>query len=241
MIEQQKRMVTSLCWGAVVFGLMLANCSMVNAQQQVVTSVPFQTMGTNYFENNQIGFSFGGRDFFANVNPGGVLPPFAQGDVNSGVSGGFRQSFGNGVSGNLRFNFAQGSSRSMTSTTPSLTTMNGYPGSISSQTVRPFVTGIVPVVGGYPTMPDHVGTSQRIIANQVQAVSAANAQVHNKKLFDTIRRAENAQQQGEVRMARANYLNAIRMAGEPLRSELRQRMTAMLKQNRSGSSRAAKR
>ena len=54
----------------------------------------------------------------------------------------------------------------MTSEIPSVTSMNGYGGSISNTTIRPFVTGFIPVVGGgggpsgilvmprYPTMAD---------------------------------------------------------------------------------------
>ena len=47
--------------------------------------------------------------------------------------GGFGFGFGGGgVSGSLGFQLGQSSSRSIVSTTPSLTTTNGYPGSISS-------------------------------------------------------------------------------------------------------------
>jgi hypothetical protein len=43
----------------------------------------------------------------------------------------------------------QGSSRSLNSQAVSLTTLNGTPGFISATTQRPFVTGWIPVVGGY--------------------------------------------------------------------------------------------
>jgi hypothetical protein len=43
----------------------------------------------------------------------------------------------------------QGSTRSLTSTSASVTTMNGVPGFISATTLRPFVTGLIPVVGDY--------------------------------------------------------------------------------------------
>src|SRR5687768_8483149 len=43
----------------------------------------------------------------------------------------------------------QGSSRSLNSQAVSLTTLNGAPGFISATTQRPFVTGLIPVVGDY--------------------------------------------------------------------------------------------
>ena len=45
--------------------------------------------------------------------------------------------------------FDQGSMRSLTSTSASVTTMNGAPGFISATTQRPFVLGLIPVVGDY--------------------------------------------------------------------------------------------
>ena len=49
----------------------------------------------------------------------------------------------------VRLNFGRGSSRTISSTTPSLTVQNGFGGSIFSGQWRPFVTGVTPVVGGY--------------------------------------------------------------------------------------------
>lgn len=50
-------------------------------------------------------------------------------------------------SGNFGFNASRGSSRTSSTTTPSLTTQNGFGGSLFSGQVSPFVTGVVPVVG----------------------------------------------------------------------------------------------
>ncbi len=109
--------------------------------QMVHTSTPFPSIGSSYYESNSIGWSIWGTNWFANFGGGGpLLPPFG-GVPDGGVSGGFGFG-GGGLSGNLGFNFAQGSSQSINSTTPSLTTMNGFPGSISSGVVRPFVTRI---------------------------------------------------------------------------------------------------
>jgi hypothetical protein len=45
--------------------------------------------------------------------------------------------------------FEQGSMRSLTTTSASITTMSGAPGFISATTQRPFVLGLIPVVGEY--------------------------------------------------------------------------------------------
>ncbi|GAA5505297.1 hypothetical protein [Novipirellula caenicola] len=201
--------------------------------QMINTSVPLQTIGSNSFENNQFGFSLQGPNFFANINPGNNPAPFAPEAVNSGVTGNVRQNLGNGVSGNLRFSFAQGSSQTFSSTTPSVTTMNGVPGSIVSQTVTPFVTGITPVVGSYPVLANPSQISGQLIQQQLWTVQQSNAQLRVDQLKESIERAERAASQGKIKMARANYLNAIRIAPEPLRSSLQQRLAAVLQQARS--------
>ncbi len=218
---------------AVIVALVLSLDRPEAQAQMINTAAPFQQIGSNSFDNNQFGFSLQGPNFFANINPGNNPAPFAPEAVNSGVSGGLRQNFGNGVSGNLRFNFAQGSSQTLSSTTPSVTTMNGVPGSIVSQTVTPFVTGVTPVVGSYPVLNNPTLISQQLIQQQLMAVQQSNYQQRVEQLEESIERAERAASQGKVKMARANYLNAIRIAPEPLRSSLQQRMTAVLKQSRS--------
>jgi hypothetical protein len=53
------------------------------------------------------------------------------------------------VEAQLRISAAQGSTRSINSQSVTLTGMNGVPGFISATTQRPFVTGLIPVVGDY--------------------------------------------------------------------------------------------
>ena len=80
---------------------------------------------------------------------GSAVPPFGGYDPNADANLGFRV---NGSGGGFSLNLAlgQGSSRTMTSTTPSIVVPNGIPGSVFSGQQTPFVTGIVPVVGGFP-------------------------------------------------------------------------------------------
>lgn len=89
--------------------------------------------GKNWF------FGFGGG-----APGGGAFPPF--GGAPGGLSGGFGFG-GGGLSGGFGFTAGQGSSRSIGSTSASITSLNGTPGFIFDGTLRPFVTEITPVVG----------------------------------------------------------------------------------------------
>lgn len=211
--------VTSLLFG-------LAFTGRPAEAQMVHTSAPFPNIGSSYYESNSIGWSIGGPNWFANFGGGGpLLPPFG-GAAGGGLSGGFGFG-GGGLSGNLRFNFAQGSSQSISSTTPSLTTMNGFPGSMSSGVVRPFVVGFTPIVSGYPVI-DPSQTTAQIGQQQLSSLRQSQAAMQNKKLDQYLRRAERAESDGNKRMARANYRGAIAIAREPLRSQLQLRLKTML-------------
>ena len=73
--------------------------------QQVTTQMPFQTHGTRFFEQSNIGWSIQSPNYFVSFNGGGATPPFGGFQPNAGLSGGF-------TAGNTRlnFNFAQGAS-----------------------------------------------------------------------------------------------------------------------------------
>ncbi|MGI9470271.1 MAG: hypothetical protein ACR2NZ_01980 [Rubripirellula sp.] len=199
--------------------------------QMVTTSTPFNSIDSHYFESNTIGWSLQGKNWFANFGGGGpLLPPFG-GATGGGLSGGVGFA-GGGVRGGLGFNFAQGSSRSISSTTPSLTTMDGYPGSLSSGVVRPFVIGFTPVVGDYAVatapLESAQQAAQQIGQQQMSSLRQSQASLQQRKLAQYLRRAEQGESTGNKRMARANYRLAISIAPEPLRSELHRRMTAMM-------------
>lgn len=155
-----------------------------------------------------------------------LAPPF--GGVPAGGSVGV-QFLGGGLSGGLGLNLGQTSSRSITSTSASVTTMDGFPGFISNTVTRPFVTGVVPIVGDYPQPIDH----QSIFAERNQQAwdraRRSQTTLRNQSLDKYLRRAYRAQQQGDKKMARANYRRAIRLANEPLRTELVMRMNEMLR------------
>lgn len=126
-------------------GLLLASISATSARaQQAVVSTPMNTVSESFFENINVGFGFVPQGNLANIRPGnfGAPPPFGNFDPGSGASVGFRN-------GPFSFNLqaGHGSNRSFTSVTPSVVVPNGGTGTIFSGSQRPFVTGVVPVVG----------------------------------------------------------------------------------------------
>lgn len=77
-----------------------------------------------------------------------VVPGFGGFDPNSGANFGFGARSGGGGF-NLGISAAQGSSTSSSTTAGSVVVSNGVPGQFFSGQIRPFVTSVVPVVGGY--------------------------------------------------------------------------------------------
>ncbi len=206
-------------------------CAATKANAQAInTTVPFQNLNSNFYESHSLGWFLRGPGWFANFGGGAPLqPPFAPpGAIGSGLSGGFGFG-GGGVSGGLGFNFAQGSNRSISSTAASVTTMNGSPGGIQSGVIRPFVTGITPVLADYPTIVDPSRVAAEVGAGQLSALRRSQAVRRSKKLDEYLRRAELGESEGNKRMARANYRSAIAIAPEPLRTQIRMHLQAMMK------------
>lgn len=225
-----KMLRSTAIWISLSCGALLSAATGSNASAQMIhSSVPFHNLNSNFYEGNSIGWSLRGRNWFANFGGGGpLLPPFAPpGAVNNGLSGGFG-SLGGGLSGSLRFNFAQGSNQSISSTTPSLTTMDGVPGSISSGVLRPFVTSVTPVVSGGPTIVGPPAIIEQVRQQQLSSLRQSHAALQSKKLDQYLRRGELAESEGNKRMARANYRSAIALANEPLRTQIQQRLQAMM-------------
>jgi hypothetical protein len=136
------------------------------AAQQMTITTPFHGVRDSFFEFTGVGFGLNfpggnmggisndsGRSSIVGFNPfpvGNNLLPvgFAGFDPAGGASfgWGFR---GNGFSGGIGISAAQSSDRTMTMAAPSITVTNGVPGFFADVTQRPFVTGLIPVVGGY--------------------------------------------------------------------------------------------
>ena len=135
--------------------------------QNINVQTPFTSINDDFYENFGVNFGFsipsgrgnGSRvvgygpqgQLFPNLvfqnGSGGAIPPFGGFSPNSGATFGFANRGQGGGGYSLGFNLAQGSTRTSTTVAPSLTTQNGFGGSMFSGQTRPFVTGVVPVVG----------------------------------------------------------------------------------------------
>ncbi len=142
------------------------------APPQATVGSGFHNVSNGFFENNGVNFGFNipaplptngqsavvGLNAFGGVNPGGIN--FGQGGA-GGVApgvGGFNpanaNTFGFTINSGLgAFNFgitaSQGSDSFVGSQSASVTVMDGGTGFISDASLRPFVTSVTPVVGGF--------------------------------------------------------------------------------------------
>lgn len=139
---------------------------------------------------------------------------------------------GGGISGNLTLNLGQTSNRSINSSSASVTTMDGVPGYIYNTVTRPFVTGYIPIVGSYARAQpfDHQAVFDRQNQQAWDRAHQSQANIRNRSLQKYLSRADRAEKEGDKKMARANFRRAIRLADEPLRSELKTRMQQMLQE-----------
>lgn len=129
-------LISSLLWTSILVTTSRA--------QQAVVSTPLNTVGESFYENFNVGFGFAPRGNLAAIRPGnfGAPPPFGNFDPGSSAAVGFR----NGPFG-FNLQAGHGSNRTFSSVTPSVVVPNGGTGAIFSGSQRPFVTGVVPVVG----------------------------------------------------------------------------------------------
>jgi hypothetical protein len=120
--------------------------------QQVNLDAPFNSVGHSFYEQIGVRWGLRGNGWFFNFGgpgPGaGVAPPFGGFDPNAGANFGF-----GGPNGFFNITAGQGSSTTFGSASPSVTVMNGQTGFFSDTMQRPFVTGLVPVVGSPIVVP----------------------------------------------------------------------------------------
>ncbi|MDA1052264.1 MAG: hypothetical protein O3C40_17540 [Planctomycetota bacterium] len=130
--------------------VILGAASSANAQQ-VYTTVPLVSSSDSFYESfgTDWGFSHRGRNGYFFFNRGGAntgIPVFGGYNPNADARFGFGS---RGRNGSFYFNAwaGQGSNRTITSSVPSLMLQNGASGFVQDISVRPFVTGLIPVVG----------------------------------------------------------------------------------------------
>ena len=119
--------------------------------QQAQVTFPSHRLNEGFFERIGVGWHLestrpNSRMFFNYPGLNSAVPFFGGWNPATDARFGFA-----GRKGNTRFGFnmalQQGSSRTMIGSAPSVMVPNGGSGSISSTTLRPFVTGWIPVVG----------------------------------------------------------------------------------------------
>ena len=157
-----------ICWLALIG----ATANPTLTAQNINTSNPFGSASNTYLENSSASFGFslpGGRGNGSRVvglgtqgqllpnlmfqNVGGVDPQFGKFHPNAAASFGFSQIGVNGSGFSLGLNPSFGNNRSSITTAQTLTTQNGFGGSIFSGQFRPFVSSAVPVLGVGSTRP----------------------------------------------------------------------------------------
>ncbi|MCU0979326.1 MAG: hypothetical protein MUF25_09190 [Pirellulaceae bacterium] len=125
--------------------------------QQVQLTSPLQTINDSFYEN----FGFGGINmgrsgprggWYLNTGPATSTPP-PFGGYDPAADARFGMQFGGPFGLGFNLVAGQGSTRSNTVTAPTIVIPNGGTGSIFSGSVRPFVTGVIPVVGNAPFGP----------------------------------------------------------------------------------------
>ena len=174
------------------------NSDMAAFSQQTNVATPFGSVSDSFHENLGVNFGFsipGGQGpgsrvvgyngfgitpniHFTQGGFGSTIPAFGGYSPNSGGRFGWSGGFGSGGRFSLGFEFSQGNTRTLTSTTPSVTLMNGGIGSINSGTLSPFVTGIVPVIGDADRPIDN-GVTRGISSGMLRPYSARRSDDSN--------------------------------------------------------------
>ena len=157
--------------------------------QQVVISQPFQNIGDNFFERVGVDFDFSltgsnniiGLDAIGNPTDNGNIdfnqgtvsgadPPFGGFDAAAGAQTGYAI-LKNGNSASFNFFLGQGTNRTFSTVAPVVTVMDGQTGLVSNTSQSPFVTSVIPVVGGFhgierswPTAPAYTSPIRQAIA-----------------------------------------------------------------------------
>jgi hypothetical protein len=143
-----KRLILSSAFALVA----AASAGLPAFAQQVNLDAPFHSVGHSFYEQIGVRWGLRGNGWFFNFGgpgPGaGVAPPFGGFDPNAGANFGFA-----GPNGFFNITAGQGSSTTIGSASPSVTVMNGQTGFFADTQQRPFVTGLVPVVGSPIVVP----------------------------------------------------------------------------------------
>jgi len=125
-------------------------CRTPAAAQQITTSSPMQQLGSGSFYQSGVQWGLRGPGFTFQFGGTPATPQFGNPNTGAGLQTGIGFGAG-GWSGYFNPILAQGGSTTLSSVTPSVTSINGQGGAISDTSITPFVIGVVPVVAGIPS------------------------------------------------------------------------------------------
>ena len=140
-----------VCW---IFAAVACLCGQTVWGQQVQVTTPFHSLNDSFYENFGIGLApvnrMGPRGgwYFSGLPANSTPPQFGGYDPSADAAFGFQIGrFGlNALAG-------QGSNRSHVMEAPTVVLPNGGSGGIFSGSQRPFVMGVIPIVGNAPMAP----------------------------------------------------------------------------------------
>ncbi len=135
-----------MCRQATYLAAAMAVCSFLPTHpargQQANIEAPFGAGGSSFYEQIGVNWGIRGNGWFFNLGGPPPAPPFGGFDPNAGARFGFA-----GSGGFFNLTAGQGANTTFSGQAPSVTVMNGQAGFFSDTIQRPFVTGIIPVVG----------------------------------------------------------------------------------------------
>ena len=137
----------SRLWGVTIGLACLGAADLASAQYSFIET-PFNSASHSFYENIGTAWGVQGRGWFFNFGGGGAGNPAPFGGFDPNAQANFGTGFrGNGFRGNFRMTAGQGSDSTLTTSTPGVMVPNGGIGFFSDVQQRPFVLGIIPVVG----------------------------------------------------------------------------------------------
>ena len=163
-------------------GLLIVCGDRATAQQAAVGH-SFNSAGNSFYEGFGVGFGLSGPGWFFNSGGGagnGAPPQFGGFDPNAQATFGVGL-HGHGINGFLNFSAGQGSNSTFSEVSPSVMVMNGGFGFINDFSTRPFVTGVVPVVGDFGTSPVQAKLAQLRAEGKSLAEEAAAAVAESQR------------------------------------------------------------
>ena len=163
-------MLVHFRYSIAVFLCLAFSFALTSSAQQIYVESPMTNVSDSFYENFGVNFGFslgggsGSGSRVVGLLPGGNINPLGNIIFSQGGSGSARPTFGGydpnaagrfgystigsgGGGYSLGMEFGSGNSRSITNTTPGVMVQNGYGGFIGDGTIRPFVTGVIPVIG----------------------------------------------------------------------------------------------